>query len=262
MARGADTKTAENTADDLLSGAHQFKVVGTRPPRPDGMDKVTGRARFGADATLPGQLVGKILRSPHPHAIIKSIDTSAAEKLAGVKAVVTSADFNADADDKDVLANIMARKKALYEGHAVAAVAATNAIIARKALKLIKVDYEILPHVTDVDAAMKADAPILHDNLFTRGVDPKPTKPSNIARRHEFGHGDVDAGFAKADVIIERNFKTAATHQGYIEPHACLASTTEDGQAEIWVCTQGHFMVRDSCADLLSSNFKMFLGIA
>ncbi len=251
MARGADTKTAENTADDVLSGKRQFKVVGTRPLRPDGTDKVTGRARFGADAFAPGQLIGKILRSPHAHALIKSIDVSAAAKLPGVKAIVTRDDFSENEDQRDILVNIMARKKALYEGHAVAAVAATSTIIAKKALRLIKVEYEVLPHVTDVDEAMKEGAPLLHDDMFTGGVDPAPSKPSNIAYRHEFGHGDVEAGFAKADIVIERKFKTAATHQGYIEPHACLASYTEDGQGELWCCTQGHFMVRDTCASLL-----------
>src|SRR5262249_1274741 len=159
---------------------------------------------------------------------IKKIDTSKAEKLPGVKAVITSADLpdltNGDRGMFDILENCMARKKTLYDGHAVAAVAAVDADTAKKALKLIKVDYEILPHVTDVDEAMKKSAPILHDNVFTEGVEPKPKKPSNIAKRTEFGHGDTAQGFKEADVVIERNFKTEQTHQGYIEPHACLAN--------------------------------------
>ncbi len=230
----------------------KYSQVGTRPLRPDGLDKVTGRARFGADMSAPGQLVGRILRSPHAHARIRSIDISKAVTLAGVKAVVTRDDF-ADRSDglRDILVNIMAREKALYEGHAVAAVAATTPAVARQALKLIKVDYEVLPHVTDVDKAMEPDAPLLYDDLFTEGVDPKPAKPSNVAKRAEFGHGDVEKGFAAADVIVERSFKTEATHQGYIEPHACLANVGSDGQGELWVCTQGHFMVRDVCAQLL-----------
>src|SRR5215475_13723401 len=232
---------------------HQFKVVGSRPLRPDGVDKVTGRAKFGADATAPGMLVGKILRSPHPHARIRRIHTAKAAKLPGVKAIVTRDDFPAtdDASLKDVLYNVMAREKALYDGHAVAAVAATRASIARKALKLIEVDYEILPHVTDVDAAMKPGAPILHSDMITANVDPAPKKASNIAARHEFGHGDPDVGFKQADFVIERRFTTEATHQGYIEPHACLASVGTDGTGELWVCTQGHYMVRNTCASLL-----------
>jgi len=231
-----------------------FKSVGTRPLRPDGVEKVTGRAKFGADLSAPGMLVGRFLRSPHAHARIRSIDTSKAAALPGVKAVVTGDSFDitkVSPGNHDTLANIMARDKALYEGHAVAAVAATSVSIARKALKLIEVDYEVLPHVIDVDEAMAPDAPLLHDDMFTANVTPAPTKPSNIANRYEFGHGDIAAGFAKADVIIERHFKTAATHQGYIEPHACLANMTQDGQGELWCCTQGHFMVRNVCADLM-----------
>ena len=233
----------------------KFDVVGTRPVRPDGVDKVTGRARFGADMSAPGMLMGQILRCPHAHARIRSIDISRALLLDGVKAVVTSADLpdltGGDADLRAVLANVMARDKALYDGHAVAAVAATSAAIARKALSLVKVDYEILPHVTDVEAAMRPDAPVLHDSIFTEGVEPKPSKPSNIARRHEFGHGDLAKGFAEADFIVERTFRTEASHQGYIEPHACLANLRADGSGEIWVCTQGPYMVRNTCAALL-----------
>ncbi|HEX9791216.1 MAG TPA: xanthine dehydrogenase family protein molybdopterin-binding subunit [Kiloniellales bacterium] len=230
-----------------------FKLVGTRPLRPDGIDKVTGRARFGADMDAPGMLHGLVLRSPHAHARIKRIDVSKAERLAGVKAVVTRDDFKLPADSAlaDICRNVMAREKALYDGHAVAAVAAVSKAVARKALQLIKIDYEILPNVTDVDAAMKPGAPILHETLRTEGVEPKPRKASNVARRHEFGHGDVAKGMAQADIVIERSFKTAATHQGYIEPHACLASVGPDGRGDLWVCTQGHFMVRNTCAGLL-----------
>src|SRR6266571_2444620 len=237
-------------------------VVGTRTIRPDGVDKVTGRARFGADYNLPGQLIGRVLRSPHPHARIVSIDTSKAEALPGVKAVITRADFADQSSEfipagemmmnyKDVVRNVMARERALYEGHAVAAVAATSAAIARRALKLIEVKYEVLPHVIDVVEAMRPNAPLLHDDLFTVGVEPKPEKPSNIAKRVEIKQGDVEAGFKKADLVIEREFKTAPVHQGYIEPHAALASVSEDGSTELWTTTQGHYIVRAHCARLL-----------
>jgi CO/xanthine dehydrogenase Mo-binding subunit len=233
----------------------QFKVIGTRVKRPDGIDKVTGRAKYGADAFAPGQLTALVLRSPHAHARIKKIDTSKAEKLAGVKAVITSADLpdltNGDRGMRDVLENCMARKKVLYDGHAVAAVAAVDAHTAKAALKLIKVDYEILPHVTEVDDALKPNAPLLHDDIFTDGIEPKPTKPSNYIKFAEYGHGDVEAGFKEADVIIEKSYKTEQTHQGYIEPHSCLANVSPDGTAELWVCTQGHFVYRNHCAILL-----------
>jgi CO/xanthine dehydrogenase Mo-binding subunit len=236
--------------------------VGTRTIRPDGVDKVTGRARFGADFDLPGQLIGRVLRSPHPHARIVAIDTSKAEALPGVKAVITRDDFADQPSEfipagemlmnyKDVVRNVMAREKALYEGHAVAAVAATSVAVARRALKLIDVTYEVLPHVIDVVAAMRPDAPLLHDDLFTVGVEPKPEKPSNVAKRVEIVQGDIEAGFAKAEIVIEREFKTAPVHQGYIEPHAALASVSEDGSTELWTTTQGHFIVRAHCARLL-----------
>ena len=233
----------------------RFNSVGTRPLRPDGIDKVTGRARYGADFNMPGQLVARVLRSPHAHARIKGIDTSKAEAVKGVKAIVTAADMP-DLTDGDealfaILDNCMAREKAMYDGHAVAAVAAIDESSAKAALKLIKVDYEVLPHVVDVDAAMMADAPVLNDTIFTQGVEPAPSKPSNVANRSEFGHGDVDAGFAKADIIVERSYKTEQAHQGYIEPHACVASCNADGTADLWVCTQGHFVYRQNCADLL-----------
>ncbi|MDW6024216.1 xanthine dehydrogenase family protein molybdopterin-binding subunit [Mesorhizobium sp. BAC0120] len=240
---------------DPRYSARNLTSVGTRPIRPDGVDKVTGRARYGADFNMAGQLIGRILRSPHAHAKIRKIDTSRAEKLNGVKAVITAADLpdltDGDSAMYDILDNCMARTKALYDGHAVAAVAAVDARTARKALKLIEVDYEVLPHVTDVDEAMKPTAPLLHDNVFTEGVDPKPAKPSNVAKRSQFGHGDIEEGFRQADAIIERSFKTEQTHQGYIEPHACVASVNSDGTGELWVCTQGHFVYRQHCAQLL-----------
>ena len=233
----------------------EFKSVGTRPVRPDGVDKVTGRARYGADYNMPGQLVGLILRSPHAHATIKKIDTSKAEQLPGVKAVITAKDFrnfkNLDGELQEILDNCMARKKAYYDGHAVAAVAAVDAKSARAALKLIEVEYSVHKHVTDVDAAVHPKAPVLRRDCFTKGVEPAPDKPSNIASRSEFGHGDVNAGFAKADVVIERNFRTGQSHQGYIEPHACVASISPDGTGDLWVCTQGHFVFRQQCALML-----------
>ena len=240
---------------DAAYQSQKLKSVGTRPLRPDGVDKVTGRARYGADFNMPGQLVARVLRSPHAHARIVRMDTARAEAVKGVKAVVTAADLpdltNGDAPIFAILDNCMARTKVLYDGHAVAAVAAIDEKAAKQALKLIEIEYEVLPHVVDVDAAIRADAPILNDALFTRGIDPKPDAPSNVSNRAEFGHGDVDAGFVEADFIVERSYKTEQTHQGYIEPHACVASCNPDGSAELWVCTQGHFVFRQNCADLL-----------
>ena len=235
----------------LDSEKREFKVVGTRPPRPDGIDKVTGRALYGADLNAPGMLVGQVLRSPHAHARIKSIDASAAIALSGVKAVITSDDFSKASNwfNQDALDNCMARGKVLYHGHGVAAVAATSASVAARALQLVKVEYEILPHVIDIADAIKADAPVVQAG---RRADNAPDGLSNnITDVLSFGHGDLEAGYSRADVIIERTFKTAATHQGYIEPHACLATMGADGRADLWCCTQGQYLVRELCADFL-----------
>src|SRR6267143_1034287 len=188
----------------------KLKIVGTSPIKHDGIDKVTGRAKFGADLFLPGMLVGKILRSPHPHAIIKSIDTSAAEALPGVKAVVTRADFPQLPKGSvagDMSRNAMAREEELYDGHPVAAVAATSESIAKQALKLIKVDYEALPHVIDPVEAMKPDAPILHDHVRTKGIK-GADQPTNVIERLDLAMGDADAGFKEADVIVEHEYDT------------------------------------------------------
>jgi CO/xanthine dehydrogenase Mo-binding subunit len=227
-----------------------FKVVGTRPKRPDGIEKVTGKAQYGADMSAPGMLHGLILRSPHAHARILSIDVSAALALPGVKAVVTQADLpEPEAQDlRDIRENVLAGARALYDGHAVAAVAATSLDAARAALDKIKVEYKVLPHVTDVDEAMKPDAPVVQTGRADETVPAGMCE--NVTGYWEFGHGDLDAGFARADVVVERSFKTAATHQGYIEPHACLASMNSEGKGEIWCCTQGQYMVRSVCAGI------------
>ncbi len=239
----------------------EFRYVGTRTVRPDGFDKVTGRANFGADFTANGMLFGAVVRSPHAHANIKSINVDKALKLDGVKAVITGKDFpKLDVNDKmvgevvvsyyDMGNNVIAREKVFYDGHAVAAVAATSQEVANAAAKLVEVEYDVLKPVMSIAAATKKNAPILHKHVRTGGVEPAPTKASNVANRAEFKLGDVDAAFAKADVIIERDYSTQTVHQGYIEPHACVASTTTDGSVTIWCSSQGQFMVRAYVAKL------------
>ncbi len=239
-----------------------LKVVGTSPVRPDGVPKVTGAAQYGADYSLPGMLWASILRSPHAHAHIRSIDLSKARALPGVKCVIIGSDlpeqkFEYVGPERvavnywHMTRNVLAREKVLYEGHALAAVAATTQAIAEVALGLIEVEYEVLPHVIDVDDAMKLDAPLLFSDMLTRGVEPAPSRPSNISKKVEFKIGNLDSGFASADEVVEMNFKTAPVHQGYIEPHACLARFGADGQAELWSSSQGHFVVRAYTAKLL-----------
>ena len=245
-----------------------FRVVGTRPIRHDGVDKVTGRARYGADIDMPGLIHGKVLRSPHPHARIRSIDTSKAEALPGVRAVVTAADFPILEDQpinyaeirgsaRMLAENVMARKKVLYAGHAVAAVAADSPHEAEEALAHIEVDYELLPTVLTLDEALKDDAPLLHEGLTTRSISAflakggDTGKPSNISFHIQFKDGDLDAGFAEADTMIEREYTTQSVHQGYIEPHASTAWWAPDGQITVWTSTQGAFSIRSETALIL-----------
>ena len=232
-----------------------YKVIGTRPVRPDGVDKVTGRAQYGADIMLPGMLHGRVLRSPHAHANIKGIRTEKALALPGVKAVVTAQDFVPEgktlADLPDLSTNILAGLKALYRGHAVAAVAAINEDVALEALKLIEVDYEVLQPVLDVREGMQPGAPILHEALRTRTPAGPGTEPSNVVAQAVFAAGDVDAGFADCDVIVEREFSTKMVHQGYIEPQAATAHWNNDGNLTIWTCTQGSFPARQSVSAIV-----------
>ncbi len=236
-----------------------FKVIGTRPIRPDGVDKVIGRAKFGADYAFPGMLHGKVLRSPHAHAIIKSIKFDKALKLPGVKAIVTARDLP-DLENKleqagemminprHLSMNILAHDKVLYDGHAIAAVAATSPHIAEEAIRLIEVEYEVLPPVMTVDAAMRPGAPILHQDLRNHEEGDKPT---NVAQHYQFKRGDLEAGFKAADYVIEREFNTAMVHQGYIEPHNAVGIYNSDGQATIYCSTQGSFDVRSLSAQVL-----------
>lgn len=250
----------------MTTNKAEYKVIGTRPIRHDGVDKVTGRAKYGADIRLSGMLRAAVLRSPHAHARIKSIDISKAEALPGVRAVVTSADMPEQGDRvvelgegavnmKHLSANILARDKVLYKGHPIAAVAADNVHIAEDALKLIKVEYEELPPVIDVLEAMKADAPVLNDDIRTQSLGSHPAndaeKPTNVAKHFVFLKGDPDKGFAEADVTVEREFRTQTVHQGYIEPHNATALWNADGKVTIWTSTQGSFTVRQQTAELL-----------
>ncbi len=245
----------------------RYKVIGTRPIRHDGVDKVTGRAKYGADFKLTGMLYGAMLRSPHAHARIKRIDISKAEAVPGVRAVVTSADLPEQGDRvvelgegavnmRHLSANVLAREKVLYKGHAVAAVAADNVHVANEAVKLIQVEYELLPPVLDVREAMRDDAPILNDDVRTRSLGSHPaaekgSKPTNVAKHFWFEKGDIAQGFAAADVVIEREFDTATVHQGYIEPHNATALWNADGKVTVWMSTQGSFTVRQQTAELL-----------
>lgn len=250
----------------------EYNVVGTRPIRHDGADKVMGRARYAADIHLPGMLHGKILRSPHAHARIKKIDATRALALTGVEAVVTGMDLpdiSAEVADLEEGANVnygfysrnvLAKEKALYLGHAIAAVAAISPALAEQALELIDVEYEILVPVLDADSAMKEGASLVHERLLS--LDSPALRPggyssgavgdnSNIANHFEFKLGDPEQGFKQADLIVEREYHTKPVHQGYIEPHSATAQWNTNDTVTIWASSQGHFALRDHTAKII-----------
>ncbi|MCI0441246.1 MAG: xanthine dehydrogenase family protein molybdopterin-binding subunit [Chloroflexi bacterium] len=240
-----------------------YRVIGQQTPKVDAVEKVTGRAQFGADVKLPRMLVGKVLRSPHAHALIRRIDTSRAEALPGVMAVVTGKDFPAIAPGDDgpfgkisareyfFSKEFMARDRALFHGHAVAAVAAVSASIAEEAMRLIEVEYEPLPHVLDPIEAMIPDTILLHDDLYTRSREGTSEAPSNVAEHLEYARGDIEQGFAEADVVVERSFRTQSVHQGYIEPDAETAYVQPDGSVVVWANTQAAHVQRQDIAGIL-----------
>ena len=248
-----------------------YRVIGTRPVRPDGADKVTGRAEYGADVNLPRMAFGRMKRSPIAHGNILSIDTSKAEALPGVLAVVTGKDLPDPGDRivptirgltplKWIRGAIIAQDKVLYQGHPVAAVCATDQHIAEDALDLIEIEYEELPPVLDVQEAMTEAAPVLHDDMRTEELitpvmgaagETSMDRPTNVAKHLELAIGDVEAGFAEADIIVEDEFSTTMAHQGYIEPHVSTALWNRDGELIVWTTTQGAFGIRDLLADML-----------
>ena len=242
--------------------AQDYRVIGSRPLRPGDAEKVTGQALFGEDFRLPGMLYGAVLRSPHAHARILSIDTRQAETLRGVKAVITSADLPRpeeataarsewESSKRYQCDNILASDKVLYYGHAVAAVAATSPHIAAEALERIQVTYEVLPHVLNVQEAMQEGAPILHSELRTEGMDSSPDQETNIDSHVQLKLGDPQTGFDQAAITIEREFHTATVHQGYIEPQNATALYAANGQLTIWCSTQGSFSTRSQVSDIL-----------
>ena len=210
----------------------ELKYVGRNVPRVDGIEKVTGAAKFVGDIVIPGMLQGKILRSTYPHARIRSIDTAQAEALPGVVAVLTEADIG----DLNAIYNgrpVIAMKKVRYVGEPVAAVAAEDLQTAEEALSLIQVDYEELPAVTGIEAALKNSAPLVHEE-----------KASNIGTHEKVSRGDVDEGFAQSDVIAEDIFTFPMVYHYAMEPHSAIAHYDINDEITVWSSAQHPFQVR------------------
>ena len=219
----------------------KYKSIGLRQSFVDAREKVTGSAKYLDDLNFPGLLIGKILRSPHPHARILSIDTSEAEALPGVKAVITAKDcprnkFGMEIADVDMLAV----DKVRYVGDEVAAVAAETDEIAREALKLIKVEYELLPVVDDPFKAMEKDAPLIHEETGT-----------NIAREYHIQRGDIEADLAACDYVFEKEFSTHRVSGLYLEPFGAVANWEPNGRLTVWTGLQSAFQGRNEIAKAL-----------
>ena len=240
----------------------EYRVIGTRPIRHDGYDKVTGRAIYGADVKMPGLVWGDVLRSPHAHALVKSVDTSEAEAMPGVLAVATSADMpqleggvvdlgEGTVNFKWASDNILASDKVVYAGHVVAGIAALDRNTAQEAVNRIKVEYEVLPSATNVDAALAEDGPVILPDLEGNDLGEKVSNTNMAAHnRHEFG--DPEKGFEESSLVVEQEFKLQMVHQGYIEPHNATAFWDEDDRIRVWTSTQGAFPVRKQTAGLLN----------
>jgi CO/xanthine dehydrogenase Mo-binding subunit len=237
------------------------QVVGNPTPRVEGELKVSGKAVYAVDVTLPGMCWGKLLRSPIAYGKIKRIDTSKAAALPGVRGIVTGEDcaglkIGRRLYDMPILADGVVR----FIGEKVAAVAADTELIAEEALNLIEVEYEELDPVLDPVEAMKPGAPLLHPDVPSYKGLPKPLKePTNDFIYYTWGKGDTEAGFRQADVIVENTFTTAPVHQSYIEPHSCVVNTAPDGSAEFWSCSKVPYGVREQVANALKLSQETLL---
>jgi xanthine dehydrogenase molybdenum-binding subunit len=244
----------------------EYKVIGSRPVRHDGVDKVTGKAIYSADFSIADLLHGKVLRSPIAHGVIKNIDTSKAENLPGVRAIVTAKDFIGSSDKNIEVAedrnegettrlkylrdNVLASDKLLYIGQPVVAVAATSPHIAEEAISLINLEFETLEPVLNTTQGLNSNS-IIHEELQTKELGAKIPGNTNLAEHIQHKLGDPEEAFKHAEVIVERELTTETVHQGYIEPHAATASWSNDGRITIWCSTQGAFPARDTTADIL-----------
>ncbi|RPJ02220.1 MAG: hypothetical protein EHM36_12745, partial [Deltaproteobacteria bacterium] len=221
--------------DDWLS------VVGKRLPRVDGLSKVTGEAIYDSDFQIPGMLHGGVLRSPYPHARVLHIDTRRAERLAGVKAVITAKDtprvpYGILVYDEQILAT----DKVRYIGDEVAAVAAIDEDTVEEALERIRVDYEVLPAVFDPEKAIEPGAPAIHLE-----------SPSNLAAHFHVERGDVESGFRKADVVLERRFFTPCVSQAILGTTGCVANFDTSGRLTLWLSSMDMFAHRKGLARAL-----------
>jgi CO/xanthine dehydrogenase Mo-binding subunit len=248
-----------------MKTTRDVKGVGVAIPRPDGPEKVTGRVQYVADIQPKGLLHAKLLRSPHAHAKIVSIDTSAAKALPGVRAVLTAKDIPHLKKKAPTRAHaVLAIDRAVFMGQPVAAVAADELAIAEEALDLIKVEYQVLPAAIDPLKAMQPGAPPVADagteadtsealahSAVAIAKSEAPAKAVNISQQARLQRGDPAKGFAESDHVLEKTYRVPMVHQGYLEPHAVLAEWDRNGLLTLWASTQGSFNTRSEVSDVL-----------
>ncbi len=237
-----------------MAAAPTYSIIGKPVPRVEGRDKVSGGAQYATDVVLPGMLWGKNVRSPHAHARIVSIDTARAKALPGVRAIITAADLprklvGRAVSDYEVLASEAVR----FVGEPVGAIAADTLEIAEEAAQLVQVVYEELPAVFDPVEAIAPNAPPVHPNPRSyRGFPADvPEELRNVCSRLVVERGDLEAGFAQADVVVENTFRTQVQHQAYLEPYNCVARITEDGRAEFFGLNKIPFALRNELSETL-----------
>ncbi|HXG53198.1 MAG TPA: xanthine dehydrogenase family protein molybdopterin-binding subunit [candidate division Zixibacteria bacterium] len=229
------------------------KIIGNPTPRVEGELKVTGKAIYAVDVTLPGMVWGKLLRSPIASGKIKRIDAGKALALPGVRAVVTGEDCRGLRIGRRLYdMPILADGEVRFIGEKVAAVAADTEEIAEQAVDLIEVEYEETEPILDPLEAMKPGARLIHPDVMTYKGLPRPLKePSNDFIYVTWGKGDIETGFRQADIIVENTFTTPVVHHAYIEPHSCVVDTAEDGSARFWSCSKVPYGVREQVANAL-----------
>jgi CO/xanthine dehydrogenase Mo-binding subunit len=237
------------------------QVVGNPTPRIEGELKVSGKAVYAADVTLPGMLWGKLVRSPIASGKIKRIDASKALALRGVHAVVTGEDCTGLKIGRRLYdMPILADGEVRFIGEKVAAVAADTELIAEEAVSLIDVEYEETEPILDPVETMKPGARLIHPDVVNYKGLPKPLKePSNDFIYITWGRGDIETGFRQADFIVENSFTTSSVHQGYIEPHSCVVKAAADGSAEFWSCSKVPYGVREQVANALKIPQEKFV---
>ncbi len=233
--------------------------LGSSMTRVDAEEKVTGRAIYGEDVQLPRMIYGVLLRSPHAHAKILSVDTRVAEQMPGVKAIVSAKDtdmgyFGYELHDY----RVFAVDKVRFRGEPVAAVAATTKDIAKAAAAKIKVEYEELPAVFDPELALKDDAPLVHEDCTAYAIDWETERHGNLCYRIEVEDGDIEQGFAEADEIIMAEYETPEAHPAAIEPHSATAMRDVGGRISVWTSTQKPFALRSFLARALRRPINTF----